>query len=99
MSHSTVAHCPAPDGGPLPRSSSRPRPGGRPPGGTVRRGSTRARTARKGRVVVPRADVEEMPHGPVRLGTWVSNTRSRRTKLSAEQREPLAALGINWATA
>ncbi|WGP14244.1 helicase [Streptomyces sp. SH5] len=29
----------------------------------------------------------------------MSNTRSRRTKLSAEQREPLAALGINWATA
>ncbi|MFD4018475.1 helicase [Streptomyces sindenensis] len=29
----------------------------------------------------------------------MSNTRSRRTKLSAEQREPLAGLGINWATA
>ncbi|WTF40472.1 Helicase associated domain protein (plasmid) [Streptomyces cyaneofuscatus] len=54
--------------------------------------------AREGRVVVPRAHVEETPHGPVRLGTWVSNTRSRRTKLSTEQREQLAALGIDWAT-
>lgn len=55
--------------------------------------------AREGRVVVPRAHVEETPHGPVRLGTWVSNTRSRRTKLSTEQREQLAALGVDWATA
>ncbi|MFE8978507.1 helicase associated domain-containing protein [Streptomyces cyaneofuscatus] len=55
--------------------------------------------AREGRVVVPRAHVEETPHGPVRLGTWVSNTRSRRNKLSTEQREQLAALGIDWATA
>ncbi|MCT6781501.1 Helicase associated domain protein [Streptomyces sp. CS7] len=54
--------------------------------------------AREGRVVVPRAHVEETPHGPVRLGTWVSNTRSRRAKLTGEQREQLAALGIDWAT-
>lgn len=54
--------------------------------------------AREGRVVVPRAHVEDTPHGPVRLGTWVSNTRSRRTKLSTDQREQLAALGIDWAT-
>ncbi|WP_097886425.1 helicase associated domain-containing protein [Streptomyces sp. st140] len=50
--------------------------------------------AREGRAVVPRAHVEETPHGPGRLGTWVSNTRSRRAKLSTEQR---AALGIDWA--
>ncbi|MET9771378.1 Helicase associated domain protein [Streptomyces sp. NPDC006415] len=55
--------------------------------------------AREGRVVVPRAHVEETPHGPVRLGTWISNTRSRRAKLSTEQREQLAALGVDWATA
>ncbi|MGQ4733358.1 Helicase associated domain protein [Streptomyces sp. Ju416(a)] len=55
--------------------------------------------AREGQVVVPRAHVEETPHGPVRLGTWISNTRSRRNKLSTEQREQLAALGIDWATA
>ncbi|WP_371627751.1 helicase associated domain-containing protein [Streptomyces sp. NBC_01116] len=39
------------------------------------------------------------PHGPVRLGTWISNTRSRREKLTDHQREQLAALGIDWATA
>ncbi|MFJ8848383.1 Helicase associated domain protein [Streptomyces cyaneofuscatus] len=54
---------------------------------------------REGRVVVPRAHIEETPHGPVRLGTWISNTRSRRDRLSETQREQLAALGIEWATA
>lgn len=55
--------------------------------------------AREERVVVPRTHVEETPHGPVRLGTWISNTRSRRDKLTDQQREQLAALGIDWATA
>ncbi|MFJ7416505.1 Helicase associated domain protein [Streptomyces sp. NPDC098077] len=55
--------------------------------------------AREGRVVVSRAHVEETPHGAVRLGTWMSNTRSRREKLTDQQREQLTALGIDWATA
>ncbi|MFJ9113423.1 Helicase associated domain protein [Streptomyces sp. NPDC102283] len=55
--------------------------------------------AREGRVVVPRAHIEETPHGAVRLGTWISNTRTRRNKLSDEQREQLATLGVEWATA
>ncbi|MFE7002340.1 Helicase associated domain protein [Streptomyces griseus] len=55
--------------------------------------------AREGRVVVPRAHIEETPHGPVRLGTWISNTRTRRNKLTDQQREQLAALGVDWATA
>ncbi|MFC9033694.1 DEAD/DEAH box helicase [Streptomyces arboris] len=54
--------------------------------------------AREGRVVVPRAHIEETPHGAVRLGTWISNTRSRRDKLSDQQRGQLTALGIDWAT-
>ncbi|MFJ5273835.1 Helicase associated domain protein [Streptomyces sp. NPDC088358] len=33
---------------------------------------------------------------PVRLGVWISNTRSRRDKLSVEQREALRELGIEW---
>ncbi|MGW6971518.1 helicase associated domain-containing protein [Streptomyces sp. NPDC054952] len=54
--------------------------------------------AREGRVVVPRAHTEELPDGTVvRLGVWLSNTRTRRDGLSAEQRERLAALGIDWA--
>ncbi|WP_097990570.1 DEAD/DEAH box helicase [Streptomyces sp. f51] len=55
--------------------------------------------AREGRVAVPRTHIEETPHGPVRLGTWISNTRTRRNKLTDQQRAQLAALGIDWATA
>ncbi|MGW5926993.1 hypothetical protein ACWF2L_12155 [Streptomyces anulatus] len=44
---------------------------------------------------MPRTHIEETPHGAVRLGTCISNTRSRREKLSTEQR---AALGIDWTT-
>ncbi|MEU6955568.1 helicase associated domain-containing protein [Streptomyces sp. NPDC045714] len=54
--------------------------------------------AREGRVVVPRTHIEETTHGPVRLGTWISNTRTRRGKLTDQQREQLTALGIDWAT-
>ncbi|MFF1561559.1 helicase associated domain-containing protein [Streptomyces sp. NPDC058279] len=54
--------------------------------------------AREGRVVVPRTHTEELPDGtPVRLGVWLSNTRTRRDGLTPEQRERLAALGIDWA--
>ncbi|WP_431994877.1 hypothetical protein [Streptomyces griseoflavus] len=34
---------------------------------------------------------------PVKLGVWLSNTKSRRDKLTAEQR--VAALGMEWAGA
>jgi hypothetical protein len=34
---------------------------------------------------------------PVKLGVWLSNTKSRRDKLTQEQRAALAALGMNWA--
>ncbi|MFD7232088.1 helicase associated domain-containing protein [Streptomyces sp. NPDC059881] len=50
-----------------------------------------------GRVVVPRAHEEHVPDGPVRLGVWLTNTRTRRTALSEEQRAALAALGLEWA--
>ncbi|MCP8706254.1 DEAD/DEAH box helicase [Streptomyces sp. AC04842] len=33
----------------------------------------------------------------VKLGVWVSNTKARRDKLSAEQRDALRALGVQWA--
>jgi surface antigen len=33
----------------------------------------------------------------VRLGVWLSNTKSRRDKLDQEQRAALAALGMEWA--
>ncbi|MGW8989910.1 helicase associated domain-containing protein [Streptomyces zhihengii] len=45
--------------------------------------------------MVPRSWGEQLPDGSQKLGVWVSNTRSRRTRLSAEQRRRLAALGID----
>ena len=33
----------------------------------------------------------------VKLGVWISNTKSRRDKLTAEQLAALAALGMDWA--
>jgi hypothetical protein len=33
----------------------------------------------------------------VRLGIWVSNTKTRRDQLSDDQRAALAELGIEWA--
>ncbi len=33
----------------------------------------------------------------VKLGVWVSNTKSRRDKLTQEQLTALAKLGVDWA--
>ncbi|WP_375957857.1 helicase associated domain-containing protein [Streptomyces sp. NPDC056401] len=33
----------------------------------------------------------------VKLGVWVSNTKSRRDKLTADQLAALGALGVDWA--
>ncbi|MGW1902642.1 Helicase associated domain protein [Streptomyces hirsutus] len=52
---------------------------------------------------VPRGHAEEIAvdgeTGPVvvKLGVWVSNTKSRRDKLTQEQREALRKLGVEWA--
>ncbi|MGW8780150.1 Helicase associated domain protein [Streptomyces sp. NPDC055796] len=52
---------------------------------------------------VPRAHGEEIAvEGEaepvvVKLGVWVSNTKSRRDKLSADQLASLAKLGVDWA--
>ncbi|MCX5269980.1 DEAD/DEAH box helicase [Streptomyces sp. NBC_00199] len=35
----------------------------------------------------------------VKLGVWISNTKSRRDKLTADQQAALAALGVPWAKA
>ncbi len=35
----------------------------------------------------------------VKLGAWVSNTKSRRDRLTANQLAALAALGLDWAAA
>lgn len=41
-------------------------------------------------------DSETEPE-PVKLGVWISNTRARRDKLTAEQHAALAELGVEWA--
>jgi hypothetical protein len=33
----------------------------------------------------------------VKLGVWISNTKTRRDKLTGEQRTALAELGMQWA--
>lgn len=53
---------------------------------------------RERKVVVSRSWEEELPDGTiVRLGVWLSNTRSRRAGLTHKQREQLATLGVEWA--
>ncbi|WP_121700719.1 DEAD/DEAH box helicase [Streptomyces sp. E5N298] len=50
----------------------------------------------RGAVVELVVDGEAEPV-PVRLGVWVSNTRARRDKLTAEQLDALRELGMQWA--
>ncbi|MDX3527767.1 Helicase associated domain protein [Streptomyces sp. ID05-39B] len=54
--------------------------------------------AREGSVKVPRAHVEALPDGSeVKLGVFLSNSKSRRAKLTADKLQALAALGLEWA--
>ncbi|MFF8883312.1 helicase associated domain-containing protein [Streptomyces flaveolus] len=50
----------------------------------------------RGAVVELGVDGEAEPVS-VRLGVWVSNTRARRDKLTGEQLDALAELGVDWA--
>ncbi|MEV0487830.1 Helicase associated domain protein [Streptomyces sp. NPDC050508] len=59
--------------------------------------------AREGHARVPRAHAERITVGgeaepvTVKLGVWISNTKTRRDKLTAEQHAALAELGVEWA--
>ncbi|MFD8005245.1 DEAD/DEAH box helicase [Streptomyces mirabilis] len=54
--------------------------------------------ARTGSVTVSRGHVEALPDGSeVKLGVFLSNSKSRRAKLTAAKLQALAALGLNWA--
>ncbi|MER7141021.1 Helicase associated domain protein [Streptomyces sp. NPDC000341] len=58
--------------------------------------------ARTGTVTVPRAHIETVTidgqeHG-VKLGVFLTNSKTRRAKLPAEKLAALAALGLDWAT-
>ncbi|GGN81453.1 hypothetical protein GCM10011579_068050 [Streptomyces albiflavescens] len=54
--------------------------------------------ARTGSVTVPRGHIERLEDGTdIRLGVWLTNTKTRRAKLNDEQRQALAQLGCGWA--
>lgn len=54
--------------------------------------------AREGSVKVPRAHVERLEDGSeVKLGVFLSNSKSRRDKLTADKLTALAGLGLEWA--
>jgi hypothetical protein len=54
--------------------------------------------ARTGSVTVPRSHVETLADGTeVKLGVFLSNTKSRRANLTEDRRKALADLGLDWA--
>ncbi|WP_406053401.1 Helicase associated domain protein [Streptomyces sp. NBC_01077] len=54
--------------------------------------------ARTGSVVVPRAHTERLEDGTeVKLGVFLSNSKTRRAKLTADKLAALAELGLQWA--
>ncbi|MFE4177464.1 Helicase associated domain protein [Streptomyces sp. NPDC056909] len=56
--------------------------------------------ARTGSVTVPRGHVEQLEDGTeVKLGVFLSNSKSRRVKLTTDKLQALAALGLEWAAA
>ncbi|MFF4508384.1 Helicase associated domain protein [Streptomyces sp. NPDC001401] len=58
---------------------------------------------REGHLTVPRGHVETIvidgQEHAIKLGVFLSNTKSRRAKLTAEKLQALADLGLNWAAA
>ncbi|MFE1908468.1 helicase associated domain-containing protein [Streptomyces gardneri] len=56
--------------------------------------------AREGHLTVPRGHVERLEDGTeVKLGVFLSNSKTRRAKLSPDKLQALAALGLDWAAA
>ncbi|MFJ9552094.1 helicase associated domain-containing protein [Streptomyces erythrochromogenes] len=57
--------------------------------------------ARTGSVTVPRGHVEAVDidgaEHAVKLGIWLTNTKTRRAKLNHTQLDLLAGLGVEWA--
>ncbi|MFJ8563213.1 Helicase associated domain protein [Streptomyces sp. NPDC093514] len=55
---------------------------------------------RTGTLTVPRGHIERLPDGTeVKLGVFLSNTKTRRSKLTPDKLQALADLGLNWAGA
>ncbi|MFI9029901.1 Helicase associated domain protein [Streptomyces sp. NPDC053560] len=82
---------------PAPKAASKGRKGG---SGAFERGvaALAQYKARTGSVTVPRGQVETLEDGTeVKLGIWLSNTKSRRAKLTGDKLARLADLGLHWA--
>ncbi|MFJ3833808.1 Helicase associated domain protein [Streptomyces sp. NPDC090046] len=86
---------------PLAAEQAAPAKAGKGGSGAFERGAAALAqyVARTGTVTVPRSHVEVLEDGnEVKLGIWLTNTKSRRAKLGADQRKVLADLGLDWAT-
>lgn len=87
---------------PLPPEPETPaKPSTTPPGAFERGIQALAQyKTRTGTVTVPRSHIERLEDGTeVKLGVFLSNTKSRRVKLTADKLQQLAKLGLNWAVA
>jgi hypothetical protein len=85
---------------PLPPEQKTPTKASRASSGAFERGCAALTqyTARTGSVTVSRGHVEVLPDGTqVKLGVFLSNTKTRRAKLTGEQLQRLAGLGLDWA--
>ncbi|SEB60054.1 hypothetical protein SAMN05216482_0136 [Streptomyces sp. PAN_FS17] len=58
--------------------------------------------AREGHLTVPRGHTETIvidgQEHAIKLGVFLSNTKTRRAKLTTDKLTALAALGLDWAT-
>ncbi|MFC8645444.1 Helicase associated domain protein [[Kitasatospora] papulosa] len=85
---------------PLPAAPARKAP---PAAGAFERGilALEQYKNRTGTVTVPRAHIETVvvdgEEHPVKLGVFLTNSKTRRAKLAADKRAQLAALGLDWA--
>ncbi|MEV4443495.1 Helicase associated domain protein, partial [Streptomyces sp. NPDC049577] len=86
---------------PLPPAQEAPAKARKGGSGAFERGveALRQYKTRTGSLTVPRGHVEVLPDGTqIRLGVFMSNTKSRRGKLDADRRKMLAELGLDWAS-
>ncbi|MFI6376572.1 Helicase associated domain protein [Streptomyces sp. NPDC050546] len=87
---------------PLPPEPETPTKASRGGSGAFERGiaALAQYTARTGSLTVPRGHTEQLEDGTeVKLGVFLSNSKSRRAKLTADKLAALAALGLDWTRA
>lgn len=85
---------------PPPEPATAPLEGSTGPVGAFERGvaALAQYKARTGSVTVPRVHVERLDGGTeVKLGVWIMNQKGRKAKLTSDQLQQLADLGLAWA--